>query len=139
MSEKLEPTEAQLDALMKADQTTPVVMVNLLKFRDKAVYEDGRDAGGISGAEAYGLYGQVAQKKIKSVGGSILWQSPREQLVVGTDKDDWDAVVLVRYPSRKAFLEMTSEADYREALPHRTAGLERTALIQCMDTGAVGN
>ena len=41
--------------------------------------------------------------------------------------------------TRKAFLEMTSEADYREALPHRTAGLERTALIQCMDTGAVGD
>jgi len=139
MSENpLEPNEKQLEALMKADQTTPIVMVNLLKFHDKAIYEDGRDAGGISGAEAYARYGAVAQRKIKAAGGWILWNSPREQLVVGTEQDDWDAVVLVRYPSRKAFLEMTSDPEYLEATPHRRAGLERTALIQCMDTGTVG-
>ena len=33
----------------------PVMMVNLLKFREKAAYPDGRDAE-ISGREAYGRY-----------------------------------------------------------------------------------
>ena len=35
-------TEAQIEALLAADDGGPICMVNLLKFRDKAEYEDGR-------------------------------------------------------------------------------------------------
>jgi uncharacterized protein (DUF1330 family) len=49
--------------------------------------------------------------------------------VIGNDADDWDAVILVEYPSRKAFLEMTSSPQYREVSKDRTAGLADSRLV----------
>lgn len=131
MTEPVEPTPAQLEAFAGADQSAPVCMVNLLKFRDRAEYPDGRDAGGLSGRDAYGLYGAVAMKKIAEVGGRFLWGTPCEMTFVGDGRDDWDMIAIVYYPSRAAFLRMVAMPDYLEASEHRRAGLARTALIQC--------
>jgi uncharacterized protein (DUF1330 family) len=127
----IEPTEAQLDIFSKSDQTTPIAMVNLLKFRDEAEYADGRDAEGMSGAAAYGLYGQVAMAKVAEVGGRMFWGAPAAQTFIGGESDDWDMIAIVRYPSRAAFLKMVDMPDYRAAVVHREAGLARTALIAC--------
>ena len=43
---------------------TPVVMLNLLKFRAKAVYPDGR-ASDLTGRQAYDLYGAAMQNVIE--------------------------------------------------------------------------
>lgn len=131
MTRAIEPTEAQLEAFMKADQTAPIGMLNLLKFRDKAEYKDGRDAGGLSGQDAYGLYGLVAMEKIKAVGGRFFWGSPSSAPLIGGETDEWDMVAIVRYPSRKAFLDMIAMPDYQAALAHREAGLAWQALIPC--------
>ncbi|MCE9650924.1 MAG: DUF1330 domain-containing protein [Parvibaculum sp.] len=131
MISALEPSEAQLAAFARADQTQPVAMLNLLKFRDKAEYTDGRDAKGMSGQDAYGLYGLVAMQKIAEVGGRMFWAAPGPATFIGGENDDWDMVVIIRYPSRAAFLEMINKPDYREAIPHRDAGLLRTALLDC--------
>jgi uncharacterized protein (DUF1330 family) len=131
MTATLEPTPDQREIFAKADQTKPIAMVNLLKFRDKAKYEDGRDAGGISGQEAYGLYGVVAMQKIAEVGGRFFWGAAREQVFIGGAEDDWDMVAIVRYPSRASFLKMIAMPDYLAATVHREAGLARTAIIQC--------
>ncbi|HEY4345680.1 MAG TPA: DUF1330 domain-containing protein [Parvibaculum sp.] len=131
MIASLEPTDAQLAAFAAADQTQPIAMLNLLKFRDKAEYTDGRDAGGLSGQDAYGLYGLVAMQKIAEVGGRMFWGAPGATTFIGGEADDWDMVVIIRYPSRAAFLEMIDKPDYRAAIPHRDAGLLRTALLDC--------
>ncbi|KAB7741304.1 DUF1330 domain-containing protein [Parvibaculum sedimenti] len=131
MTRAIEPTEPQLEAFMKADQTAPIGMLNLLKFRDKAEYKDGRDAGGLSGQDAYGLYGLVAMEKIKAVGGRFFWGSPSSAPLIGSETDEWDMVAIIRYPSRKAFLEMIAMPDYQAALAHREAGLAWQALIPC--------
>ena len=39
-------------------------MVNLLKFRDRAVYKDGRETD-LSGREAYEIYGQAVSQYIR--------------------------------------------------------------------------
>ncbi|MDO8290254.1 MAG: DUF1330 domain-containing protein [Parvibaculum sp.] len=125
------PTEAQLETFASDNQTTPIAMVNLLKFRKDAVYEDGRDAKGLSGAAAYGLYGQVAMEKIAEVGGRMFWAAPAAQTFIGVGADDWDMIAIVRYPNRAAFLRMVDMPDYKAASVHREAGLERTMLIAC--------
>lgn len=134
----IEPTEEQLKAFMAADQNAPIVMVNLLKFRERARYEDGRADGDVTGAEAYGRYGAVASKKIEEIGGRMMWGAPREMTMIGDAAADFDAVATVFYPSRAAFLTMVSMPDYREALVHRTAGLDHQLLIQCAGAGAAG-
>jgi uncharacterized protein (DUF1330 family) len=127
------PTAVQIQMLAEEGPEGPIVMVNLLKFRTCAQYEptwpEARE--NISGAEAYQRYGAVAQKCVAEVGGSIVWAGAQALVFIGGEEQGWDQVVCVRYPSRQAFLKMVSEPRYVAASHHRTAGLERTALLCC--------
>ena len=68
-------------------------------------------------------------------GGRLVWTGRPEQVLIGdAEADGWDAVALVEYPSRKAFIEMVSSPKYMEAHEHREGGLERTVLIAMRET-----
>ena len=127
------PSASQIRMLTEKGPEGPIVMVNLLKFRARAEYEASRPEAheSVSGAEAYQRYGVVAQKCVAEVGGSIVWAGPQALVFIGDDAQKWDQVVCVRYPSRQAFLKMVSQPHYLAASHHRTAGLERTALLCC--------
>ncbi len=109
-----------------ADPTPgPVVMLNLLKFRARAEGEAG------SGADAYARYGEAVTEMLAARGARVLFTGRPTQVLVGHEANHWDAIALVEYPSRTAFLEMVTSAEYQKAHAHREAGLERTALIAC--------
>ena len=55
----------------RAGPEGPIIMVNLLKFRDRAVYKDGRETD-LSGREAYEIYGQAVSQYITEFGGEFL-------------------------------------------------------------------
>lgn len=114
------------------DADGPVVMLNLNKYRDVGVYEDGRDAGGRTGREVYLDYGIVAQQGLAAVGAKILWATEMAAPLIGCDHDTYDEVLAIWYPSRAAFIELTQFPGYQEALAHRDAALERSALIPCV-------
>jgi uncharacterized protein (DUF1330 family) len=97
-------------------------MVNLLKFKEKAEYEDGRDTN-LSGKEAYMIYGIEVQEHLKKVGGEIVFGGEISRLMLGEVEDLWDNVAVARYPSRTAMLEMMMDPDYQESEKHRSAGL----------------
>ena len=82
-----------------------------------------------SGADAYRRYGETAVKMVEEQGGRVLWQGRADQILIGDPTEDWDSVVLVEYPSRKAFIEMVTKPKYEAAHEHREAGLERTVLV----------
>jgi len=128
-----EPSEAQIQRFRDADQEAPITMVNLLKFRDVARYDeiDFAKYGQVSGREAYQRYAAVASRKIRENGGSILFLAPAEQPFVGDEDDAWDQVVIVEYQSRTAYLRGFDSYEYREAIRHRIAGLEKRLLLQC--------
>src|SRR5262245_26041028 len=106
----INPKPAQMQALIGSSVQGPIVMLNLLKFREKAAYDDGHDAH-ISGLEAYMRYGVEMQKIVAGGGGRIVFNAQSKMLVVGEVEDLWDAVVLVKYPSPQAFVQLvTSEA-----------------------------
>lgn len=127
------PDEAQFAAYARAieEDDGPVVMLNLNKFRDVAVYEDGRDAGGASGRETYLKYGMVALEAIHSLGGEVLWMTDAIEPIIGCEHDAYDEILAVWYPSRSAFLRLTDHPGYTEALVHRDAALERAAVLPC--------
>lgn len=131
----IDPTGDQVRAMRDADQEAPVVMLNLLKFRDKANYPDDGGFDACSGIDAYKRYQYAFVEAVGSVSrAEVLYDGPCEQLFIGmagTKEADWDKVLIVRYPARKHFLAMMANKEYREALVHRYAGLERTILIQC--------
>jgi uncharacterized protein (DUF1330 family) len=68
---------------------------------------------------------------VEKQGGKVLWLGKVDQTLIGPVDDTWDAVALVQYPSRKAFIEMTSTKEYDSAHEHRESGLERTRLFAC--------
>lgn len=111
------PNADQFRELAASTDEGPVVMLNLLKF----------DGG--AGAREYDEYGGAATKMIGEGGGRVLYIGRCDQVLIGDTSEDWDAVALVEYPSRKAFIEMVSRKDYREAHTHREAGLKRTIVL----------
>ncbi len=110
---------------------SPVVMLNLNRYRDRAVYPAGTEGvdTDVSGREAYLRYGAVAYAAILHVGGDILWATDAAETVIGCDHDEYDEVVAVWYPSRAAFLRLGEYPGYMEAHVHRDAAIEQAVLI----------
>jgi uncharacterized protein (DUF1330 family) len=127
------PTPAQMQAMVEKGPEGPIVMVNLLKYRDRAAYGADRSEAkeNLTGREAYQRYGMTAFKHVSARGGGIAWMGPQALVFIGGPEQEWDDIVCVRYPSRQKFLEMVSDPDYLAATYHRDAGLERTALLCC--------
>ena len=110
---KLSPNDEQLNGFVEGDVETPIAMVNLLKFKEKAEYEDGRETN-LSGAEAYAIYGEKVQECLKKVGAEMTFSGVVSRLMLGEVEDLWDSVAIARYPSRKAMLEMIMDPYYQE-------------------------
>jgi uncharacterized protein (DUF1330 family) len=125
----IEPSIEQFQQLMAGDDDAPVVMINLLRYADRASYPSDFDASSCSGREAYARYGAVAQETVAAVGGRILWFGNVRALVIGPADEAWDDAVLVEYPSRQAFIDMMNEPRYQAAAPHRSAALADSRLI----------
>jgi len=130
----IDPTEEQIVALTTAaaatEAATPIIMVNLNRYRERAAYDDpGPDD--ISGREAYRRYGEVALRAMAEVGGRVVCGAPTEQVFVGCEHDTYYEVLTVWYPNRAAFLAMISLPWYQDALVHRRAALEHASIIAC--------
>jgi uncharacterized protein (DUF1330 family) len=133
MSDHVQPDLATIQAVVDATDPSPVVMLNLNKYRDRAAYPTdwtGADPD-VSGREAYLRYGIVAFQAITAAGGAILWSTDAREVVIGCEHEDYDEVVAVWYPSRAAFLSLEGFPGYLEALAHRGAAVERAGLIAC--------
>jgi len=100
----------------KSEDQGPVVMLNLLKFKP-----DG-------GAQRYGRYASQVEKMVTDRGGKTVYAGLAGELLTGSE--EWDAVLLVRYPSRQAFLDMIKSAEYQKAHKDREAALERAVLYE---------
>lgn len=100
----------------------PMVMVNLLKFKDMAEYPDGRDPG-LTGREAYNRYGAAVVDCLKAVGGHVVYSGPVSGILLGQVDELWDAVALAYYPSPQAMMAMVATPEYQAIEIHRHAGL----------------
>jgi len=127
MSNHVDPERAQFDAFKALPRDEPVMMLNLLRFREQAAYEDGREA---TGAEAYAAYGKESGPVFRRVGGEIIWRGKPEIVVIGPNDEQWDEIFVARYPTASAFLEMVTDPDYRIAVKHRQAAVKDSRLIR---------
>ncbi len=118
---QVQPSPENIRAFV-AGEEEPIVMVNLLKFREKAQYEDGRPCG-LTGQEAYQIYATEMKKLVESCGGRFLFGGEVVSLLLGEVEELWDLVGLVEYPNPKALLQIASTQPYREIEVHRIAGL----------------
>jgi uncharacterized protein (DUF1330 family) len=123
----IRPNKQQFAELIDSPDEDPVVMLNLLKFKDTA------DDGASSGSSEYAKYGDSVVQMVENRGGKVLWMGRADQILIGDPSEGWDSVALVEYPSRKAFIDMVTTPEYEKAHEHRESGLERTVLIACTE------
>ena len=121
----LYPTPEQMQALLAGPAGTPVVMVNLLRFKPRA---DAPDEG-VSGEEAYRRYANQMRAFVESKGGRFLWAGRVDSQVIGDGGEGFHMIGLVEYPSRQAFVAIATDPHVQDIGVHRAAGLERQWLI----------
>lgn len=107
---------------------TPVVMLNLLRFRPRAVYADGRQSD-LTGEEAFMIYSAAMNKIVTGFGGRFIVSALVDELVIGSGELVWHRVAMIEYPSKQAFIAVASSPEVKEAAVHRHAGLEGQLLI----------
>ena len=122
------PTADGIQALARDTSSAKIAMLNLLKFREKAVYKDGR-ADDISGREAYQRYSNAMTKIVEREGGRILFAGRIAGVVIGEIEGVWDVAAIMEYPSRAAFQRIVTLPEVAEIGVHREAGLEGQLLI----------
>jgi uncharacterized protein (DUF1330 family) len=118
----LEPNEEQITGFLAPSDGRPIYMLNLLKYKDKAEYADGRDTE-LSGRDAYLVYGVAVIERLAAVKGGIIFSGTVSRLMLGEVEELWDDVAIAMYPSRAAMLEMISSPEYQDIAVHREAGL----------------
>lgn len=130
------PNEEQLVGFTEPGPDGPIYMVNLLKFKEKAEYPDGRESD-LSGQAAYAIYGAAVAELLKEFGGEAIFSAGVERLMLGEVEELWDTVAIAMYPSRAAMLEMLQSPKMQEIGVHRAAGLAGQLNIET--TQAVGS
>ena len=102
----------------------PVVMVNLVRFRERSLDGEG------SGWDAYSRYSKGDMPLLKKVGGTVLWAGHVEAAALGKlSSARWDWIVLVQYPSKSAFLEMMTSEEYAQINTDRENGVEDHVIL----------
>ena len=129
----LRPNPIQLAEFALGDDD-PILMVNLLKFKDKAEYEDGR-ATNLTGREAYEIYVTETSEHLANVGAELILGGEVNGLLLGDVEELWDAFGVARYPSRKAMIAMARNPAYIESEKHRAAGLAGQLNIEVSEQG----
>ncbi len=128
MAGSIDPEREQFEAFKTLPRDTPINMINLVKLRAEAQYEDGTKA---SGAEAYATYGKTSGPTFKRVGGTIIWRGEPKLVLIGPSDEAWDLAFIARYPNAGAFMEMVTDPEYRKAVKHRQAAVLDSRLIRC--------
>lgn len=119
---KLMPNKQQEELLNQSGPSGPVFMINLVKFKDKAHYVDGRQTT-LSGREAYRLYGLEAVKMLPRYNAEVVIGTHITELIIGESDELWDEMSIVKYASRQDLNNMTSSQEWNDINIHRLAGI----------------
>jgi uncharacterized protein (DUF1330 family) len=118
MAEQVIPSTDPRELLAGLPADEPVVMINLLQFKQP------------DGVEHYKLYARGVVVHLDGVGGRVLYSGGARAFVIGDgERPWWEAILVVEYPSPAAFLKMVADPDYLEVHKHREAALDRAELI----------
>ena len=105
----------------------PIFMVNFMKYREVADYTDQSVEGSsasISGMEADDKYAPT--EVLANIGADVAFFG---RVVAQGDPGEWDRMGIVRYPTRRSFIEMQSRKDFQEKHVHKEAGMDYTIVL----------
>jgi uncharacterized protein (DUF1330 family) len=112
----VDPRGADLKRFLQEDPGGPVVMLNLLRYAK-------------GGRELYAQYAAaLTDTFLPRYGGEVLYAGEGSTALVAESGQDWDAVLLVRYPTRQAFSAMVADPEYQQVTELRTRALTEAVL-----------
>ena len=112
----VDPRGADLKRYLQEDPGGPVVMLNLLRYAE-------------GGRVLYAQYAAaLTDTSLPRYGGEVLYAGEGSTALVAESGQDWDAVLLVRYPSRQAFSAMVADPEYQQVTELRTRALTEAVL-----------
>ena len=120
---KLMPDNRQEKLLTQPGPDRPVFMINLVKFKDKAIYEDNRESN-LTGQEAYRIYGKEVVKLLPKYNAEVVFGTHITELIIGEVEELWDEITVVKYSSRKDLNDMTTSQKWKDINVHRIAGID---------------
>lgn len=123
--------QASFQAFLRADDGKPFYMVNLMQYRDKAVYPDGSHPEVKTGQQANALYSKAVIKELLKRGSYPVFLSRKlaNLFTAGKGTDFFEEVGIVRYRSRRDLLEMATSPTFQAAEPHKWASMEKTVVV----------
>ncbi len=130
------PTQDAGRRFVQRGLSGPIVMLNLLKFRDVADYSDHPELAPdipISGAEAFDRYVRHALPFLRESGGDVLFLGKGGPFLIGPADEEWDRAMLIRQASVASFLSFASHAAYLAGLGHRVAAVTDSRLLPLSD------
>jgi uncharacterized protein (DUF1330 family) len=108
----------------------PIVMLNLLRFRETAVFPEGKTPDvPMSGREAYRAYMKHTAPFIEEVGSEVIFSGQADHFLIGPEAEQWDMALLVRHKSKEVFLQFAQHTEYLKTMYFRTAALADSRLL----------
>lgn len=116
----------ELKQLTQSDDGNEFYMVNLMKFREKALYPEGYDYDDDAMA-ANGRYTKHIIPALLRFGGHpVMLGDVQGRFLHPEDAMDWDQVGVIRYRSRRDMLKMVLSISDKPIGVHKWASMEKT-------------
>lgn len=128
----IDPSRENFEKFKALPRDTPIHMLNLVRFREKAAYPEGHPLAdkGMTGAEAYKEYMRTIRPVLERAGGHIVWAGAFEAMVTGPAEWDWDETFVMAYPDAASFMGMVKDPDYAPVVVHRQAAVATSRLVR---------
>lgn len=123
----VDPDYANRLATTPAEADGPVWMVNLMSYHEVARYADGSEAP-ISGREADDRDSPL--DVLADIGAEAAFFADVDSQLLGASPR-WDRVAVVKYPTRRSFIEMQARPGFQERHLHKEAGMAATIVVGC--------
>ncbi len=127
MPDFVDPDRTRFGQFKELARDGVIQMLNLVRLKPIAAYEDGSM---VTGAEAYGAYSRESAPVFHRLGGRIVWSAAFDFMLIGPTDEAWDLCFIAEYPSADAFIEMLRDPVYRVAVKHRQAAVQTSRLIR---------
>jgi uncharacterized protein (DUF1330 family) len=111
----VDPSGSDLKRYLAEDPGGPVVMLNLLRYRE-------------GGEESYRAYTEALADYLPRIGATVLYVGDCSSILVAPEAWSWDCLLVVRYPSRQAFSDMVRDPEYQRVTHLRSEALEEAVL-----------
>lgn len=127
MNSHVDPDRERYAIFKELPRSGKIHMLNLVRLRETAVYEDGTM---VTGHEAYAAYGRESGPVFQRLGGRIVWSGKFELMLIGPESEYWDICFVAEYPDADTFIAMLRNEEYRKAVKHRQAAVFDSRLVR---------